>query len=805
MSAATGKVVLASSLVGLTKSGVDLSESKGLASLVKSTYDWMVRERIDERMYNKCVELASNLAFPNDAGYDLLQKIEQTDRNNMEKLRKVGGLEIFASGSLGRLIGVNPELAYIVTTVAALAHNRDESFAAKAICSMIFDKGNHEQGVSLTHNAYRVPAEAVFLKIVQSVYLNVTNAGHNLPDLPEKLKDYHHHLLDDRTFAGVVMGIHRRVDDIVVHSANLLIDLTTWLYYHFQGVLRLVIQGKIVLEEVRGSSAQIITLMVDNSCRLLKGKCSGTDGYIVASVNRGGEAVTFLNGRDDADYRPRSFVRQPLYTLDNVLGSARADRPGVLKKGDKNTLEYNAKLVLKWLIDRPLEPQQTLKSGMMFQVITTPDSTTTLHLRDLFQRFPQLLHSPTGEISLSKPVFRFPEEVDDGEEFFNQAAMEGIEYDDWKRNRTTVGTIESWFPYLSDALEDLRRRCSCHQCDLGTGLDEAQEGCLRAVGITYFLLLIACGITDAMGLNDISGLAEAGEVVKAVLQLFHEIVQEQMIRWDTYVEVAATVAAGCPYSAFEQAGETADTSSAWAAIQYGSFVISASWLDLSSWKFDIRPFSLIQTDGKIAGIPDDFGMLQCEMFETQEEESVVQRAADGPDPDHDLLNQPDTVFAQLFYTIFPAAQFTYRLMTTVRSGAYEKIVDPSVAAMTRFYVRMPQCVHSPEALSHETILGSALGEQMEIHDFDQALGRWSNPVTEDQLLLSKTVDSALKVNALVAICLADCVIQEQHRCCLACAREAAAQNRSSPRRIIRLSLPHGKLAMTASGSSTTSR
>jgi hypothetical protein len=51
----------------------------------------------------------------------------------------------------------------------------------------------------------------------------------------EGFQHLHQHLLDDRTFAGIVMGIQRTENDVVIRSDRFLADLTLWLLLHFQG------------------------------------------------------------------------------------------------------------------------------------------------------------------------------------------------------------------------------------------------------------------------------------------------------------------------------------------------------------------------------------------------------------------------------------------------------------------------------------------------------------------------------------------------------------------------------------------
>jgi hypothetical protein len=777
---------LTTSSINFSKSLIDFPLTGALVDAGQETYKWLIRERIDEGSFNACRDLAASLAYPNEEGMKLQAAIETADRQILQQLKRAP-LKLVVSGSLGRLVGRNPETAYIVTTVSALTQYHDPEYATDALCSMILDKGGHEKEVSLKYDVQRAPIKAVISKIVDSVYVNVVNAGQTLPRLPEKLQSLHKHLLDDRTFAAIVMGIQKTEGNVVVRSKHFLADLTLWLYFHFEGKLEIVVQNKILLEERRGAIDRTVRLIVDKICPEGSTACWEKDGSVEASLASGKRFLTFLRGTDDNDFRPCSFERQPFCQLDNLIAGPRMTKIAVLNRAELNSITHAAKTVLKWILEISIAPAHKLV-GLCFKVdLLATDKTQVIG--GLLLHHPQLLHLSTGQLSTPGPVFRLQE--DDG------AEDEYLDRDfDWEDDDpTTPSKIVTWFPVLEDVIDSLRQRCSCYQCKIGSNLDDCKSGCLREAGMTRFFLLLAHAFSNAMGGIDASGRSNPEDQIKGMTYLFHEIIRDQIIRWDTLFEVVASTVAGVGWSAFETRGMD-DGGSSWAAVQYGSFVAAASWLDLETKPDAVRPFALIVLEGNIQGVPDDFGLVRCEMLEfdkcnTSEIAEPMQLDDERPmAADWSLTRELDTVKVELFTAIFRSDSYLYRLMTTVRSGNHLRIIDPSMAIRGAFAATRPQCNHDD---SEEIIV---LNRQAQVHDFDYALANWSSQGFNDTVEMSKTLDSMVKLNTLLSISVDACVLREVDRCCLNCAlqsfesvesrnfRQLITFNRNEPKLVI---------------------
>lgn len=753
---------LTTSTINLTKALIDFPLTGTLADAGQETYKWLIRERINEASFNACRDLAASLAYPNEEGMRLQKDIDTKDLQILKQLKKAP-LRLVVSGSLGRLVGRNPETSYIVTTVSALTRYHEPEFVTEALCSMILDSGGHEKEVSLRYDIHRAPIKAVVSKIVDSVYVNVVNAGQTLPGLPKELNHLHKHLLDDKTFAGIVMGVQKTNGDVIVRSERFLADLTLWLYFHFEGSLEVIVENSILLKSKRGAMDRVVRIMVDNNCPEGLTTCWDRDGNVEASIASGEKFFTFLRGSSDNDLRPCSFVRQPFYHLDDLVAGPRMTKSVTLKRAELNSITHAAKMVFKWMLEIPINPGHSL-TGLCFK-LNLLETDETRVMGELFPHHSQLLHLPTGAFSAPGPVFRLQDDYD-GED------NEDLDQEfDWEVHEpTTAGKIVTWFPLLQDILEALQQRCSCHQCKVSANLDDCKSGCLREAGMTRFLLLLAHGFSDAVGGVDASGRSNPEDQVKAMTNLFHEIVQEQIIRWDTVFELAACTVAGTEWSAFDSSRGMDDGCSSWAAVQYGSFVAAATWLDLTSNPAILKPFALVILEGNIQGIPDDFGLVRCEMMEFERPEtSEVSEAMEIDDNTPltailSLTKELDTVNADIFTAIFRSDTYLYRIMTTVQSGNYYRIIDPSMVARSCFSVRSPRCTHDDRQQENISTRQRAI-----VHDFDYALGHWSSQKSNGGLEMSKTLDSMVKLNTLLGISIDGCVLRDMDRCCLDCA------------------------------------
>ena len=256
------RLSVASNAIGLAKSGIDFVPASGtLMKLGLDMYNWVIREGLDEGVFSKCRELSLGLAYPNSEGQEIQRKLEKSDRK-LSEMKLKAPLKLITSGALGRLLTRDLETCYIVSTVAAITKYHPPDYAADLLCSMILNPGGQQSGSVKRHDMHRAPLRAVISRMVNSVYLNVVNAGHDLGDLPTELKNLPQALLDDCLLASIVMRIRNEDQDMVIKSRRLVVDLTLWLLLHFDGQIQVSVGNAIVYTKKLGTTKRLIKLMV---------------------------------------------------------------------------------------------------------------------------------------------------------------------------------------------------------------------------------------------------------------------------------------------------------------------------------------------------------------------------------------------------------------------------------------------------------------------------------------------------------------------------------------------------------------
>lgn len=153
-------------------------------------------------------------------------------------------------------------------------------------------------------------------KIVQSVQLHVINSGHSLSDLPPTLGRLHPHLVDEKTFAAIVVGLQRTQDNVVIKSKRFIADLSLWLLYHWSGVFEVFVEGGMLLKRTCGSDSRKLQMIVEKDCsRKDFSDCVHTSREIETSISSAKGPFTYLRAMDDDDIHPRPYVRSEFYAI----------------------------------------------------------------------------------------------------------------------------------------------------------------------------------------------------------------------------------------------------------------------------------------------------------------------------------------------------------------------------------------------------------------------------------------------------------------------------------------------------------
>ena len=773
---------LATATAGLNfiKAMIDYSANGPLADGIAATRQWLMREGIDEKAFMACRDLAADCAHPNKHGSQLQRGIDESDNMILLQAKKAP-LQLIVSGSLGRLVGRSPDVAYMVTTVATLTKVHTQQAIVEILSSMILDQGGHETKIQAKFDIRRTLIKATIEKIVDSIFVNVSNAGHKLANLPSELSKLHQHLLDDRTFAAIVMGINRSDGDIMVRSDRFLVNLTLWLLYHFEGTIEVYVQSSLLFKDQRGEHKRRLRLSISYHCfsnaeASWDEECLRRNGKVEASVGSGISWKTFVKGQDDTKHRPVSYERHALYDLDEMLANPVRRRIHITHDQRKKILDA-ARQILQWFFDLPLDKEWSLP-GLLF--IIDPRKKTSMGQRtigDLFAQTPQMLQKATATGNLFSEAIAW-DKVDE-----KQYQMESDSSDEDKNPEdlpaplpVSLETFTNWFPLLRDLLEIVQPDCVCMACRRAQGLDLCRPGCKRYDSFCRFNLHLVHGLCDAVGADHVSGQVDAQSLVQGIVGLLRGVITSKMIRWDDVFVLTASAITGKTLTTGLQELQDSATigggdyvaTSLHAAVQYGSLVVAASWLDISGDLRQTRPFSISIHEGNVLGVADDFAIIACEAMDQQESDVISIEKVEVGCAIPSAAGQTDTSHAEVHAAVFLYGEQRYRLMTCVSTGPRLAVVDPSKVIAGHWHSEVESCQHRGAKMSP----GRTAPDTLIVYDFEAAFASWWSPKGLPSLSLTTRVDTHLKMNALLAL-VTNAAICDAETCCLDCVLDKA--------------------------------
>ena len=217
-----------------------------VGAVVEYTRDllrWLERSGLDEANFERCMTEAQGLAYPNKNGMILSGSVAKADARLIRLKKGQLPLELTFSGALGRYIVKEPDVCYMASTTACLLTHHDLDYAKSALTSMILDRGGHQTETKYTYEVWRAPTRAVISRLVESIFLNISNAGHQAESLPPELADLHVHLVDDTNFAAIVMQVQRTTNDLVLQADRFPGDVVLWLLNYFEGYLEVYVKS----------------------------------------------------------------------------------------------------------------------------------------------------------------------------------------------------------------------------------------------------------------------------------------------------------------------------------------------------------------------------------------------------------------------------------------------------------------------------------------------------------------------------------------------------------------------------------
>ena len=727
-----------------------LGKGGAVSGLVGETMKWLAREKIDEADFTYCLNKTRALLYPNSKGLEIQSSLREAD----EKLRRnpfVAGLSLLGAGSIGRWMAQSPEYCYLATTVATLLIHHDMSYAANAICEMVlFEHQKVDDIISVKNDALRrSQLRPVVSKIVDSITLNVVNCGHDLGSLPPQLNDICGHTCDAHAFAEVTMTVARGTGNFIVRCTNFPVDIFVWALAHLDSSVELSIAGQIIYRDDSRGSQKSLLFLVDEDC-----SCSKQHRPVLGQHGRNSITVSTIT---ECDLRiimesnahlqkacgKRSFTRQALYNL----GSSTGCSLGTLLPSEMSGILQASQNIILWVLGRPASP---LAIGDDRQHINC-----FIPLGDLFSRWPRICNGSFG--GSRTPAILSSQNMSKG----SQSYLD----------------ILSHFQETRTILERCEARCSCPPCSQKINRPSqlrARFGCLRSLARSTILRLIAHAIADGFGADDVSGVTRdrtARDVETATSGLLKCLLAEEEVVWATWFGIAASVYLGCPMFRLSSQG----TNSEPVAVQFGSSVVAASWIDLCNEIKLTGCYGFESAQGCLRNVDADLALLCTERTACSSFRDIDLSDAKLPQHDYDEI---DNTELSLHSTIHPTRDYTnidggevgfFKLVTIAKVRRHTRIINPAAILVAIALSVVPRCTHK-DSTKNAVIPSSP----HKIWSFQEALGFWEVDNFEDRsaswVYHTTFLDTNAKVNTLLALSPQGCIVRTAD-CCFACAQK----------------------------------
>ena len=744
---------------------------------------WLSRSGVDEGNFQRWLTAASGLAYPNINGMQLSESIAKSDMKIQNFKMNQIPLPLTFSKALGRLIVKEPEVQYMASTVACLLTDHDTSYITSALTSMLLDQGGHETETRYKYEVWRAPHRAVISKIVESIFLNISNLGHQAAKLPPELDDLHVHVVDDTNFAAIVMQIHRSRHDLLLQTDIFPRDVILWLYNHFEGVLEVYVKSMKRFSKRLGHLKRRIRVDIKNTCPVDHVACDGRSWPVFLAEIIDGKPTRRVGGSASEDLRPCSFQRQKLYSTENSIKTTQQSHKGRLNSDQRNEIKHVARRIIKWLLSVPINIKDWPQlAGFCFrtelELNEDRDRSCELGISHLLLRTPSLLHENTGESTSSAPIFRRPQSHG------SPISSQNTDPDQWGSN-TTPDEILKNFPGAEALLENVRKRCQCQNCQTSGLLNHSKQGCLRHSAVLELCILISHAVADALGADDVSGALYPEDARSAAMTLLSEIIDEEIIRWDTCFAVAACVITGCSWEAFlaNKGDPGGRYAASWAGVQFGSLAVLAPWLDFQA-PLDIRnSFRVLTFEGSIEGVLQNLALLKIDRMSGYTSENPD--AINTGNLIWKDLDQIDNVPYTIEKALVPAEDPVQSLLLIVVVNDRLRLIDPTRTMINLSRSQQVECSHcrtTPKLAKKDE--APAPPQDVRMCDFETMFARWvhdSGQPTDTSLPHDMDVSpifSDLR-KATIALALSDggMILRDPKNCCLQCAIQKCREKR----------------------------
>lgn len=605
---------------------------------------WLARGRIDEDEFAYCAKLMKHKASPNQSGLQLCTGV----LNMRTPLRKVGGVSVHPLFSLGHLMARDEDYCYVVTTVAASMAFHDIPFTVELMCNLAVDDDtdqvlDHRQGPQYPYNSKRTRIRPVVQKIVDSMAQNIGNCGLGLPDFPEELigGNICRHVVQKDVFSAIITTIRREptAKRTVIWMDVFYADVILWILNHFQGSIEVSISGRILLPHSPESSQQITIFVRDHCDPTDPTHESGLDTSIKISTGDSTMRRVLFHVDAKAEEVRDQFSPITRRSLYDVAFLAKPTKPGVWSQGvlqpqEMINIQVAAQKIAEWMLNLQLEPIEMWNNSpgkacfkyRGFRAVLG-QNTGRFSVKMVLSRWPDILRKQFGapkELVTFIPL-EIPENIDIVD--YSDNLNSGFSPQDFDG---VLKILQRFSPVIT-LLGNVRERCElfgCPDCQGNVDYGACRPGCLTEMAITALFNIIGHVIAEGFGAKDVSGMCSPSVVTWGVAKLLYQLTFAELVLWDTWFAVAATVFLGCPWDEIKFDNITSGQgsgASCISAVQYGAMAAVAQWTDLTTETQISRCFGARFVHGyQLDGVQDDFGVV------TSEETGVYNEEDDLP-------------------------------------------------------------------------------------------------------------------------------------------------------------------------------
>ncbi|KAL9068181.1 MAG: hypothetical protein Q9157_006591 [Trypethelium eluteriae] len=736
----------------------------------QSLVNWIGREGINQSDFTYCLERSSGVAYPNDRGLTIRQDISKSN----QKITQVGGLNLIASGAVGRAMAFSEDHAYIVTTVAAATKHKDMRFATFLLCEMIEQAEMGPQGKPEQSQLYWVKHNrllGVLSKVVESVSLNVINAGHTLGDLPAELKDLCVHVVDAKTYAGIVVKLVQSTSDCLLLCERFQADLLLWILAHFEGNVKVSLSGTQIFERAGSRGKRNLSMMIEKTCSEPHTSPGNTKSCVELLELRGDTYTRLRQGHAEAYNGYSTGHRLPLYASDHPEDKLHR----TLNREERYEVRVLAQRLVLWMLDIPI---RSLRNGFLnFETyIPTNSSSINARIGDILRRWPKILHDSSGKnLGDLTPISFLPL---DSEQYNRR------DYGSELSSLPPLNLTCECFPPPMDLLDEVSNRCKCRTCRIKGSIDECKEGCIRWAVLSHLFVLFGNSIADGFGVQDVSSLCPLSDYTRALGSLLGRLVQGD-IYWHEWFDIAASTALGFSPRTAEATAQTPDVWGAGlVAIQHGSNVAVSKWLDMNRRTSLEECFGIEIAEGQIPGVQDECAFIRVETFgslmgfsENFSDLDKGQRCQSYEDYRQWLqaLSEAEPSSVKLQHATLVSAKPNESLLVTVVSvGSSQKLVDPTRAITERLCCTRLATVsdcgkHTAEWLQeHRQYVDDEILKEVYLWTLENLLSGWGfcNSEKQSQIFVTQGLDSELKVNIALSLGFGGCYLKETTSCLL---------------------------------------